>query len=322
MDRLLKSKFKIKEKIGENPFSLTYLGTTLSGEKPVVIKIYKRGTLNSVLIKSMKQKVKQLQEIAHPGIARLLDGDYGWQGFYYVREYVNGLDLAAYLKAHRPAPEDSMLLLGEIASAIQFAHRNGIIHGALKPRNIFIDEDRKIRITDFVIEGEIKESMPQKAAFILESGEYASPEEILGNPARESSDIYSLGLVLLEMLTGSNPFRGLPQNKLSGRLPSLPPVPKYIDEILYKALSIDPLLRFSTVEELEESIKNRSLVELKSGLDLPPVELENAQRPEEKVIRVVNKERKRSFFLAGVALLGVLAGIIYAIINSLILARQ
>ncbi len=322
MDRLLKSKFKIGEKIGENPFSLTYLGTTLSGEQPVVIKIYKRGTLNSVLIKSMKQKVKHLQEIEHPGIARLLDGDYGWQGFYYVREYIGGQGLAEYLKIHRPSPEDAMLLAEEVASALVFAHANGIIHGALKPQNIFLNEQRRIRITDFVIEGEIKEAMPQKAVYILEGGEYASPEEILGNSARESSDIYSLGLVLLEMLTGSNPFRFDPQKKLSGKLPSLPPVPKYIEEIILKALSVDPLLRFNSMEEMKASIKNRALVDLRKNLDLPPVELENVPRPEEKVLKTVNKERKRSFFLAGVALLGVLAGIIYAVINSLIMARQ
>ena len=321
MERLLKSKFKIREKIGENPFSLTYLGTTLSGEQQVVVKIYKRGTLNSTLIKSMKQKVKTLQEIEHPGIARLLDGDYGWQGFYYVREHVKGKSLRDYIKNQKLNPDDALNIISNTASVLAFAHKNGIIHGALKPSNIFMNEQGHIMLTDFIIEGEIKESMPQKALFILEESEYASPEEIYGSPAQPSSDIYALGIILYELLSGAVPFRGNPQEKITGLLPSIPSAPKYVEDILAKALHLDPLLRFNSMEELQESIKCRTLIEIKEKWDLPAVELENAPRAEEKAVIPINKERKRSFFLAVVVLFSVLAGIIYSIINSFILSK-
>ncbi|KAF0134558.1 MAG: serine/threonine protein kinase bacterial [Candidatus Saganbacteria bacterium] len=319
MERLLKSKFKIGEKIGENLFSLTYRGTTLSGEQPVIIKIYKRGTLNSVLIKSMKEKVKALQGIESEGIALLLDGDYGWQGFYYVREFVVGQNLRDFLKNHNPDPQFALDLVYKIAGILSDAHKIGIIHGALKPTNIFIKPDNKVVVSDFIIEGDIRESMPQKAQYILAESDYASPEEILGMPARPSSDAYSLGILLYEMLTGSVPFKGLPLEKIS-QTAKLPPAPKHISDLLSKCLEKDCLMRFKSMDELLESINNRTLFENKKAV--PMVELENAPRPEEKVIIVERKEQKRSFFLAIVVLLAVLAGVIYSIIYSQILAGQ
>jgi eukaryotic-like serine/threonine-protein kinase len=322
MDRLLKSKFKIKDKIAENHFSLTYMGTTLSGERPVVVKIYKRGTLNSVLIKSMKQKVKAMEEINHPGIATLFDGDYGWQGFYYVREYIEGRSLDEHLRVRKPEPDEALEIVYETALTLDFAHKRGIIHGGLKPTNIFLNDQRKVKLTDFIIEGEIKESMPQKALYILEGADYASPEEIFGSPARAPSDIYALGTLLCELLTGHPPFRGNPQAKLAGLFPALPVVPKYVEDILAKSLNKDPLLRFSSVEEMLESIKCRTLIEIRKTWDLPAVELENAPRAEEKAVTVVHKEQKRSFFVAIIVLIAVLAGIIYSIISQLIALRQ
>jgi len=321
VERLLKSKFKIGNKIGENPFSLTYLGTTLSGEQPVVVKIYKRGTLNSVLIKSMKQKVKSLTEINHPGIARLYDGDYGWQGFYYVREFIAGQSLKDYLKTHRPDVDEAVRLINDITVNLAHAHQKGIIHGALKPSNIFLDNQMRPKLADFIIEGEVKESMPQKAIFILEGSDYASPEEIYGSPANRASDIYSLGTILYEMLTGVPPFKGNPQKKISGIVPNLPSLPKYVEDILLKALNNDPLLRFKSAEEIIESIKRRNLVEFKENWDLPPVELENTLRAEEKAVIPVRQERKRSFFILFILIFTVLAGIIYSLINTMIMRQ-
>ena len=320
MERLLKSKFKIGSKIGENPFSLTYQGTTLSGEQPIIIKIYKRGTLNSILIKSMKQKVKALQELIHPGIARLLDGDYGWQGFYYVREYVEGTPLSKLLQYKKPDINEAEKWMVLICEALRAAHQQGIVHGALKPTNIFLDRGNQVKLTDFVIEGEIKESLPQKAQSLLEAGPYLSPEELLGFSAGISSDIYNAGFVLKQMLNGSKTVEA-PLAKLSPA-PTLPPnLPHYLEEILLKALQVDPLLRFHNMGDLIDSLKNKTIVEKQSLIDWPPIELENAPRAEEKAVRTIKSERKRSFFLLIVVLLATLAGVIYALINSFFLRQ-
>lgn len=315
MDRFLKSKFKTGKKINENFLSLTYQGTTLSGEQPVIIKIYKRGTLNSLLIKNMKQKVRLLQEKIHPIIVPLLDGDYGWQGFYYVRPNIKGQTLDEIIKTSKLTLEEAENIFFEVCDALSAAHKVGIVHGALKATNVFVDE-KGVKLVDFVIEGDVKESLPQKSLAVLQNDECLSPEEIAGNKAGPSSDIFAAGLVFYKMLTGLTPFSsGL--DKLHGKANFSQGIPHYIRDILEKALDPDPLLRFKDILDLKESIKLKSIVSKKMMFDLPPIELENTPHPKDVEIQIIEKERKKSFFLVVVIILSALAGIIYAIITSL-----
>src|SRR3989338_2776572 len=180
MERFLKSRYRIGENISENPFSVTYQGNFIGTNKPVIIKIYKRVTLNSNLINRMKQKVKELSCVTYHGIAKLIDGDYGWQGFYYVREYVEGQSLQEILNSKQAiGAEKAQVIAIEVCKALEVVHAKGII------------------------QGEIKEAMPQKVISIMDNGKYTSPEELTGSPASVSSDIYALGLIIYEMLVSS-----------------------------------------------------------------------------------------------------------------------
>lgn len=341
MERFLKSRYKIGDKISENPLSVTYrgnfLGTQqlLETEKPVVIKIYKRGTLNSSLIGRMKQKVKELSFVNYHGIARLIDGDYGWQGFYYVREYIQGQSLKEILeKGERIGTEKAALIAEEISRALEFAHKRGIIHGALKPSNIFIDSKGTVKVADFVIEGEIKESLPQKVLCILEDSCYISPEELLGKPAAPSSDIYCLGLILFELLVEKTPLlqkdflESMRKMRASSVLSQekLALLPRYLQEIVGKALQFDPLLRFASVSEFRESLESKKLVLTPSPhreyanifentvtqygeeFKLEGEALEDLGR-----VRIKwGKEKHRNWILAAVLMLAVLAGLLYS----------
>jgi serine/threonine-protein kinase len=183
MERFLKSRYKIGEKISETPFSVSYKGFFLGSDRPVIIKIYKRGTLNSSLISRMKQKVKDFSQIKHHGIAQLIDGDYGWQGFYYVREYIRGKNLEQLMgEGQKLGVEKAAAIAEEVCRMLEVVHAKGIIHGGLKPSNIFIDEQGLVKVADFVIEGEIKEAMPQKALNLMQDGMYASPERLRNIP--------------------------------------------------------------------------------------------------------------------------------------------
>ncbi len=268
MERLLKSRYRIGEKISENPFSVTYGGYLLGIDKPVIIKIYKRGALHSSLINRMKNMVKEFAQIKHHGIAQMIDGDYGWQGFYYVREYIKGKSLHQIMLENQEIGLDkSLAITEEVCRALEAAHARGIIHGALKPSNIFIDAQGVVKVADFILEGEIKQAMPQKAELFLSDGMYASPEELIGQPASFTSDIYSTGLVLGEMLAHK---RFIYERGLAGGLKKirdklellgyLSDLPKSIQDIIGKALKADPLLRFPSAAELRESLEKRSLV--------------------------------------------------------------
>lgn len=317
MERFLKSRYRIGSKINESPYSLTYKGTFLANDTPLVIKIYKRGTLNSALIQVMKQKVKEFAALEHPNIARLYDGDYGWQGFYYVRQYISGTSLADILKVRKKLDLDyAISLLLDVSEALVSAHSRGIVHGGLKPTNIFIDQRNQVKVTDFIIEGSIKEALPQKAAQVLSDKTYLSPEELTGSPAGASSDIFMMGLLLHEMLTGQ-PYFSKDKNYFTTlrKLKFIPQVPKFINDILYRALQEDPLVRFDSIGRFQESLQNKNVVAKKDEMDLPQIKLEDLENPEAKEIKVIKEERSRSFLLLLIVVASIIAGLLYAILS-------
>ncbi len=312
MERFLKSRYRIGKQIGESPYSLTYKGTFLANDTPLIIKIYKRAALNSTLIQSMKEKVREFASITHPNIARLYDGDYGWQGFYYVREYVAGQNLKELLALKgRLDVSYSVSLISSVIAALTEAARRGIIHAGLKPANIFINQKGQVKVTDFVIQGEIKDSLPQKAQDVLSGQPYLSPEEALGMAADFRSDLFMLGAVFYEMLSGE------PYRQTARRFKVIKEVPKYINDILYKVLEEDPLLRFNSLDEIDEALKKKLVAEKKSRFEVPRIELEDEEQPEVAQMKVVKAERSRSFQLLFVVLLAIIAGIAYALFSTM-----
>lgn len=336
MERLLKSRFRIGDKISENPFSITYQGTFLAADRPLIIKIYKRGALNSSLIRDMKQKVKDFMELNYHGIAKIIDGDYGWQGFYYVREHIQGQSLKDLLdKGEKFGIEKATAIIIEACKALEICHKKGMIHGALKPSNIFIDKKGVVRIADFVIEGAIKESWPQKAAEMLENGFYASPEEILGLPATALSDIYTLAMVLYELVNDAKLADSRQVFSKEGKLKASVPVdakslailPRYLQEILIKALQKDPALRFGSMQEFKDSLENKSLVQKANpASEYVKIFEQTVTRFGEEDIPIGsdclqdvgqlnicwNKEKHRNWILIAVLAFAVVAGLSYA----------
>ena len=151
MERLLKSRYRIKNKIGEGPFSVTYRGSYLDKDDPLIIKIYKRSVLSSSIIKSVKKKVRALCSLNHPNVAKVIDGDYGWQGFYFVRSFVHGRTLAELMEDGKKIGVDRAVgIMTGICEALNAAHSKGIIHGALNPNNVFVDENDAVLLTDFI----------------------------------------------------------------------------------------------------------------------------------------------------------------------------
>ena len=335
MDQLLKSKYRTGQKLSENPFSVTYRGSLIGTEKPVIIKIYKRGTLNSLLIKSMKQRVKDFSLISHHGAAKLLDGDYGWQGFYYVREFIDGTSVQELLGRGEPiGAEKACAIADQVLETLALAHAKGIVHGALKPSNIFIDNQGLVKLADFVIEGEIKSAQPQKVLEILENAKYASPEELAGLPANAASDLYSMGLILFEMSAGKPALKesGIKGNflKLKGAILSkedLAALPNYLKEIIGKALQKDPLLRFASAAQFRDSLEKKAIgrkiygnselnrifesVVTQYGGEEIGIESESLQDVGRVRLRW-GKEKHRNWILSIVLLVAVVIGVLYA----------
>ncbi|MFH1387538.1 MAG: serine/threonine-protein kinase [bacterium] len=337
MEQVLKSKYRTGKKLSETPFSVTYQGFFVGTDKKVIIKIYKRGTLNSSLIKSMKQRVKEFSLTNHHGLARLLDGDYGWQGFYYVREYVEGRSIQEILDSgEKIGPEKAVAIADQVLATLESAHAKGIIHGALKPTNIFLDNQGIVKVTDFVVEGEIKNSLPLKSLEVMGNAKYASPEEVAGLGSSSSSDIYALGLILFEMVTGKAAFNdsGLPLNIAKLRLPlilskeALAPLPNYLRELLAVVLQKDPCFRLEGATEFKLSLEkkgllpkqesNKELVKLfentvlqYGGEELSAKEAEAVEEVGQVKLRW-GKEKHRGWILALILTVAIALGLLYS----------
>jgi len=339
MERFLKSRYKIGEKIGESPFSFTYKGFLIGSQVPVIIKIYKRAALNSPLINKLKPKVIKMISLDHPSIAKVLDGDYGWQGYFFVREFVEGEPLDEIL-THEALNVDTALNVGKrICETLRFAHDNGLLHGALGSNNIFVSNKKELKLVDFILEGKVRGNLDLLAHQASFDARYLSPEQILGEPVTYQSDIYSFGIVLYQLLTGELPFKGsglevaIKHLKEEPAPPSSlnPNVPSYVDEIVLKALEKDPVMRFRRISEVDDSLAGKTLIFKGADVDLSNLiyddteTLEPEVNQEEAAPKKEKKPRKRRssplLWAAFFILVAIAAGLWYSFIQGLINIR-
>jgi WD40 repeat protein/serine/threonine protein kinase len=189
-------------------------------QKQVAIKLVWPGTGGEKLLQRFRQERQILAQLEHPNIARLLDGGTTAEGWpYVVMEYVAGVPMTAYCDAHRLSITERLQLFRTVCAAVQYAHQNLIIHRDLKPDNILVTEDGTVKLLDFGIAKLLDTALGPEAAKLTRTGwrlmtpAYASPEQVRGETMTTASDVYSLGVVLYELLTGHRPFR------LKGLLP-------------------------------------------------------------------------------------------------------
>ena len=343
MDRILKSKYKILGKLNENDRSITYRGSHAETGINLLIKIFKRNFLSSSLTKKLKKEISILSKFDYPSVPKLLDGDYGWQGFYFVREFVEGRDLSD-LKAPLEI-EKASAIAAKVCEALTASHSRGIVHGNLTPNNIFL-EGGSVKITDFGINAAVNSSFEKRSALLMNgTAAYLSPEEVLGQEPDIPSDIYKVGLFLYLTMTGTLPFSEEKSPLLASlkRVKQVPPVPssvnskipKYMDDIIMKCLEIDPLLRFGSAELVKHSLENNALMVPKNfSIDMPEVgyvQSEEKEQPAEKKQKAEEKEfdeaekssPKINLFrwIIAAFLIALAAGIAYSLIQIFMLGE-
>ncbi|MFC1559641.1 serine/threonine protein kinase [Candidatus Margulisiibacteriota bacterium] len=340
MDRFLKSRYKIGKKIGEGPFSFTYEGFLIGTQVPVIIKVYKRAALNSPLINKLRPKVMRMIGIDHPLIAKILDGDYGWQGYYFVREFIDGDDLGELLSTEAFDVDTSVNIAKRVAEALHFAHDNDVIHGALSANNIFITRKKELKLVDFILEGKVRSNIDLLAHQTSFDSRYLSPEQIKGEEVSELSDIYSFGVVLYQLLTGTLPFNG--DNNLEIAIKHLterpqapstlnPNVPEYLDEIVLKCLEKDPVMRFKRIGEIEESLKEKALIFKGAEVDLSNLiyddmeaidpGISQAEEPQKKAKKPARRKPNVFMWILFFILIAIASGLWYSFIQGLISTR-
>ena len=206
--------YRLTSLIGEGGMGTVYRAVRADDEfqNEVAIKILKRGMEADYIIERFRRERQILANLSHPNIARLFDGGTTVDGRpYFVMELIQGKPLDEYCDAHHLATPQRVELLRRICSALLYAHQHLIVHCDLKPGNILVTADGTPKLLDFGIAKMLDPGVDTREATVtvarMMTPEYASPEQIRGEPINTSTDIYSLGVILYEILTGHRPYR-------------------------------------------------------------------------------------------------------------------
>jgi serine/threonine protein kinase/TolB-like protein len=204
--------YRLKAPIGEGGMGVVYLAERPDLGSIVAIKILRDGWLSPARRRRFAAEQRTLARLNHPGIARLYDAHALHDGTpWLVMEYVNGVPLTEYCETQRSPVAERLRLFRAVCEAVEYAHQNGIIHRDLKPSNILVKQDGTVRLLDFGISKQLEgtdEPGRHATTVRLMTPAYAAPEQLTGQPTGTQTDVYSLGIILYELLTGRLPFSG------------------------------------------------------------------------------------------------------------------
>ncbi len=262
----ISDRYKILKLIGGGGMSNVYLAHDMILNRDVAIKVLRYDFTNEdELHRRFQREALSVTSLTHPNIVSIYDvGDDG-DLHYIVMEYVEGKTLKQYIQEFAPiSPARCVHIMKELTSAIANAHENHIIHRDIKPQNILMDAEGNVKITDFGIAMTLSATSFTQTNSVLGTVHYLSPEQARGGTATNKSDIYALGIVLYELLTGELPFSGesavsIALKHLQTETPSVrasdATIPQSLENVVLKATAKDASHRYATVEEMQEDLE-------------------------------------------------------------------
>ncbi|KIL47669.1 Stk1 family PASTA domain-containing Ser/Thr kinase [Jeotgalibacillus campisalis] len=263
----LNGRYKILRSIGGGGMANVYLARDMILERDVAVKVLRLDYVNETdSMKRFQREAQSATSLTHSNIVSMYDvGDEDDQ-YYLVMEYVEGMTLKEYIQHHSPVPmKDAIKIMSQLTSAISHAHHNGIIHRDIKPQNILVDNNGDIKITDFGIAMALSATSITQTNSVMGTVHYLSPEQARGGIATKKSDIYSLGIVMFELITGRLPFEGesavsIALKHLQSDIPPpsklTPNLPQSVENVILKSTTKDSFYRYATVDEMHEDLKS------------------------------------------------------------------
>ncbi|TFB23257.1 Stk1 family PASTA domain-containing Ser/Thr kinase [Filobacillus milosensis] len=263
--RVLNDRYKLIRPIGGGGMARVYLARDLILHRNVAIKILRLEYSNDQeFIERFRREAESTISLSHNHIVNLYDVGQEEDVYYIVMEYVEGMTLKQHIQQNGPITVDEAVhIMTQLSSAIAHAHENDIIHRDIKPQNILVDQHNNVKITDFGIAMALSSTSLTKTNNVIGSVHYISPEQARGGTATKKSDIYSLGIVLYELLTGQLPFSGesavsIALKHMQVETPSVKgynqDIPQSVENVLLKSTAKDPLKRYQTIEEMQEDL--------------------------------------------------------------------
>jgi serine/threonine protein kinase/DNA-binding SARP family transcriptional activator/WD40 repeat protein len=237
--------YELREEIGEGDFAIVYRAYQPSIGREVAIKIIRAELVNQPsFVRGFEAEARLVAQLEHPHIVSLYDYWRDPEGAYLVMRWLRGGSLRDALDRGRWNLEPAARLVGQIADALSYAHRQGVLHGDLKPANVLLDDEGHGYLSDFGLASRLA-AAPETGPLVASSPAYVSPEELSGEMRTARSDIYSFGLLAYELLTGRRPP---PDSGLPSLTTHAPDLPAALDEVIATATAADPKERYATAD--------------------------------------------------------------------------
>src|SRR3954452_19066365 len=265
LNTMFDSRYRIMRKLGAGGMANVYLAEDQELGRRVAIKILnERHAGDEQFVERFRREAKNAASLSQQNIVSIYDRGEAEGTYYIAMEYLDGRSLKELILSRGPAPMSVAVdYARQILSALRFAHRNGIVHRDIKPHNVLVDPEGHVKVTDFGIARAGASQMTEEGS-IIGTAQYLSPEQARGTQVDQRSDLYSLGIVLYEMLTGEVPFTGdspveIAMKHLSATPPPLrdkrPELPTALEMVVLRALAKDPAARYQTADEMDADLE-------------------------------------------------------------------
>lgn len=259
---LLNNRYQLLERLGTGGMAEVFRARDVMLDRYVAIKVLRKDyTENQAFQDRFRQEARAAANLSHPNIVTVHDFGLSEGQLYIVMEHIPGTDLKSLIrKRGRFNVQEAIPLMVQASAGLGYAHRAGLVHCDVKPHNMLVTPDQRLKVTDFGIARALATILPgERTDVVWGSPQYFSPEQASGEAPSPASDVYSLGVVLYEMLSGTPPFTAATADELA-RLhieavpipirEYVPDIPSALEEIVIKVLSKEPSARYRTADQL------------------------------------------------------------------------
>lgn len=257
---ILSERYEIINLLGQGGMGVVYKARDIELDRLIALKVIRPELAgDQKTLRRFKKELILARQITHRNVIRIFDFGSSNNVKYITMEYVEGQDLASVLDQRRPTAKESALIVRQVCRALEAAHAESVIHRDLKPQNIMLDASGRVRVMDFGLARSVEMSGLTRTGAVMGTPAYMSPEQARGIPLDARTDLYSLGLILYELLTGETPFKAESAwAVLLARTQAPPPpplaadpsVPQPLSDLAMKCLAIDPDDRYQSASEV------------------------------------------------------------------------